>query len=33
MQGMEVGATARLMRVDPDFDRLLGRLVKSRPFV
>jgi hypothetical protein len=32
MQGMEVGATARLMRVDPDFDRLLGRLVKSRPF-
>lgn len=32
MQGMEVGATARLMRVDPDFGRLLGRLVKSRPF-
>lgn len=33
MQGMEVGATARLMRVDPDFDRLLGRLSRTRPFI
>lgn len=32
MQGMEVGAMARLMRVDPDFQRLIGPLVKSRPF-
>ncbi len=33
MQGMEVGAMARLMRVDPDFQRLIGPLVKSRPFM
>jgi hypothetical protein len=32
MQGMEVGTAARLMRVDPDFGRLLGHLVKARPF-
>lgn len=28
MQGMEVGATARLMRTDPDFDRFLGGITK-----
>ncbi len=32
MQGMEVGATARLMRVDPDYQRLLGDLSRTRPF-
>jgi hypothetical protein len=32
MQGMEVGATARLMRVDPDYQRLLGSLSRTRPF-
>jgi hypothetical protein len=33
MQGMEVGATARLMRVDPDYQRLLGNLSRTRPFL
>lgn len=33
MQGMEVGATARLMRVDPDYQRLLGNLSRTRPFI
>lgn len=30
MQGMEVGATARIMRMDPDFDRFLGSLSRRR---
>lgn len=29
----DVGAVARLARTDPDFDTLLGHLVKTRPFV
>lgn len=33
MQGMEVGATANLMRVDPDYKRLIGNLNRSRPFL
>jgi hypothetical protein len=28
----DIGAVARLARTDPDFDTLIGHLVKTRPF-